>query len=78
MFYDVYFLLSQSVLEAACPVEWRAARRRLCCVAFGAKDAALRELRELARNAPDRLRYAYVYTHAQPDFVRALANGSGG
>ncbi|XP_068629703.1 dnaJ homolog subfamily C member 16 [Battus philenor] len=70
-------LSSQSVLEAACPVEWRAARRRLCCVALGAQGAALQELRALARNAPDRLRYAYVYSHAQPDFVRALANSSG-
>ncbi|CAG5011375.1 unnamed protein product [Parnassius apollo] len=70
-------LSSQSVLEAACPVEWRAARRRLCCVALGARGAALRELRRLARAAPDRLRYAYVRAHAQPDFVRALAAGSG-
>ncbi|XP_013182257.1 PREDICTED: dnaJ homolog subfamily C member 16 [Papilio xuthus] len=70
-------LSSQSVLEAACPVEWRAARRRLCCVALGPRGVALEELRALARDAPDRLRYAYVYTHAQPDFVRALANGSG-
>lgn len=70
-------LCCQSVLEAACPVEWRAARRRLCCVVLGPRGAALAELRALARAAPDRLRYAYVYAHAQPDFVQALANGSG-
>ncbi|KAJ2952479.1 hypothetical protein O0L34_g6797 [Tuta absoluta] len=74
-------LSSQSVLEAVCPVEWRATRRRLCCVlvcsAGRAADTARAELRALARAAPERLHYAYVYTHAQPDFLHALANGSG-
>ncbi|KAJ0180258.1 hypothetical protein K1T71_003662 [Dendrolimus kikuchii] len=60
-------LSSQSVLERVCPVEWRAARRRLCCVL----------LRRMARAAPDRLQYAYVYAHNQPHFLHALANGSG-
>ncbi|XP_034839889.1 dnaJ homolog subfamily C member 16 [Maniola hyperantus] len=72
-------LSSQSVLDTVCPVEWRAARRRLCCVLI-ARDAhahSLRVLRALARRAPERIRYAYVYAHAQPDFVHALANGSG-
>ncbi|XP_052750652.1 dnaJ homolog subfamily C member 16 [Galleria mellonella] len=74
-------LSSQSVLEAVCPVEWRAPRRRLCCVlvarAAPPPGAAARALRRLARAAPDRLHYAYVYAHAQPAFVQALANGSG-
>ncbi|XP_049866727.1 dnaJ homolog subfamily C member 16 [Pectinophora gossypiella] len=74
-------LSSQSVLDTICPVEWRASRRRLCCVllvgAGGAAAAARAQLRPLARQAPERLHYAYVYTHAQPGFVQALANGSG-
>ncbi|XP_072944107.1 dnaJ homolog subfamily C member 16 isoform X2 [Epargyreus clarus] len=72
-------LSSQSVLDTVCPVEWRAARRRLCCVlvARDLRGRGVRELRRLARRAPERLRYAYVYAHAQPDFVNALANGSG-
>ncbi|KAM3961733.1 dnaJ homolog subfamily C member 16 l(3)80Fg [Aphomia sociella] len=73
-------LSSQSVLDAVCPVEWRAPRRRLCCVLLcgaGCAGAGAGELRRLARSAPERLHYAYVYTHAQPGFVHALANGSG-
>ncbi|XP_075969104.1 dnaJ homolog subfamily C member 16 l(3)80Fg [Anticarsia gemmatalis] len=76
-------LSSQSVLESVCPVEWRAARRRLCCVlvmgggAGQAGAAARRALRQLARAPPERLHYAYVYAHKQPDFIHALANGSG-
>lgn len=77
-------LSSQSVLERACPVEWRAARRRLCCVLLCARGpgsqparAALRRLARRAPAPPARAHFAYVYTHAQPDFVRALANGSG-
>ncbi|XP_023950560.2 dnaJ homolog subfamily C member 16 [Bicyclus anynana] len=74
-------LSSQSVLDTVCPIEWRASRRRLCCVLI-ARDAhthahSLAQLRTLARRAPERIRYAYVYAHAQPDFVHALANGSG-
>ncbi|XP_063531462.1 uncharacterized protein LOC134742341 [Cydia strobilella] len=74
-------LSSQAVLEHVCPVEWRPARRRLCCVLLCSAGAAARrareELRLLARTAPERLHYAYVYMHKQPDFVQALANGSG-
>ncbi|XP_046965238.1 dnaJ homolog subfamily C member 16 [Vanessa cardui] len=73
-------LSSQSVLDSVCPVEWRAARRRLCCVLVARERAhaqSLAQLRALARRAPERLKYAYVYAHAQPDFVDALANGSG-
>ncbi|XP_063378538.1 dnaJ homolog subfamily C member 16 [Cydia fagiglandana] len=74
-------LSSQAVLEHVCPVEWRPNRRRLCCVllcsAGAAATAARSELRRLARTAPERLHYAYVYMHAQPNFVQALANGSG-
>ncbi|CAH0604434.1 unnamed protein product [Chrysodeixis includens] len=79
-------LSSQSVLESVCPVEWRAARRRLCCVlvvgggAGGAQGGAgaRAALRALARAAPpDRLHYAYLYAHKQPAFLTALANGSG-
>ncbi|XP_026742846.1 dnaJ homolog subfamily C member 16 isoform X4 [Trichoplusia ni] len=83
-------LSSQSVLESVCPVEWRAARRRLCCVLVvggaggaggargGAGGAARDALRALARAAPpDRLHYAYLYAHKQPAFLTALANGSG-
>ena len=76
------------MLETVCPVEWRAARRRLCCVLLTAGGAgggsgggggggAVRALRSVARTAPDRAHYAYVYTHTQPHFVRALADGSG-
>ncbi|XP_063892423.1 dnaJ homolog subfamily C member 16 [Helicoverpa armigera] len=75
-------LSSQSVLESVCPVEWRAARRRLCCVLVcgagsPAAAAARHALRQLARAPPERLHYAYVYAHKQPAFVHALANGSG-
>ncbi|XP_047988249.1 dnaJ homolog subfamily C member 16 [Leguminivora glycinivorella] len=74
-------LSSQAVLEHVCPIEWRPHRRRLCCVllcsAGAAAGAARAELRRLARAAPERLHYAYVYMHAQPNFVQALANGSG-
>ncbi|CAH0406710.1 unnamed protein product [Chilo suppressalis] len=76
-------LSSQSVLEMVCPVEWRSARRRLCCVlvvdpATPAGVNARAALRALAaRPAPDRLHYAYVYAHAQPAFLHALAHGSG-
>ncbi|XP_048479391.1 dnaJ homolog subfamily C member 16 isoform X3 [Plutella xylostella] len=74
-------LSSQSVLETVCPAEYRAARRRLCCVLLvgaGREGAAVRaQLRRLARAAPERIHYAYVYTHRQTEFVNALANGSG-
>ncbi|CAG9095554.1 unnamed protein product [Plutella xylostella] len=74
-------LSSQSVLETVCPAEYRAARRRLCCVLLvgaGREGAAARaQLRRLARAAPERIHYAYVYTHRQTEFVNALANGSG-
>ncbi|XP_041977353.1 dnaJ homolog subfamily C member 16 [Aricia agestis] len=71
-------LSSQSVLEAVCPVEWRAARRRLCCVLVAAPGSpALPPLRALARSAPDRLRYAYLSQRTQYDFLQALANASG-
>ncbi|XP_022819981.1 dnaJ homolog subfamily C member 16 [Spodoptera litura] len=73
-------LSSQSVFESVCPVEWRAARRRLCCVLVGARSpaaAARRALRDLARASSDRLHYAYVYAHKQPAFIHAIANGSG-
>ncbi|KAL4706296.1 hypothetical protein ACJJTC_004905 [Scirpophaga incertulas] len=76
-------LSSQSVLERVCPVEWRAARRRLCCVLVAAAGggapgrAARAALRALAAARPDRLAYAYVYAHSQPEFLRALAPGSG-
>ncbi|XP_026329593.1 dnaJ homolog subfamily C member 16 [Hyposmocoma kahamanoa] len=74
-------LSSQSMLETVCPVEWRANRRRLCCILFcsagASADASRAQLRRLARDAPERLQYAYIYTHAQPGFVQALANGSG-
>lgn len=76
-------LSSQSVLESVCPVEWRAARRRLCCVlvcsgrSSDAGAEARRALRQLARAAPERTHYAYVYAHKQPAFIHALVNGSG-
>ncbi|XP_053625163.1 dnaJ homolog subfamily C member 16 isoform X1 [Plodia interpunctella] len=74
-------LSEQSVFDAVCPVEWRASRRRLCCVLLCgtgvAADNAREEMRRLAKSAPERLHYAYVYTHKQPYFVQALANGSG-
>ncbi|CAG9585841.1 unnamed protein product [Danaus chrysippus] len=77
-------LSSQNVLDTVCPVEWRAARRVLCCVLIVRDEREVRsnahsiqQLRDLARRAPDRIRYTYVYEHAQPDFVNALANGSG-
>ena len=69
------------MLDTVCPVEWRATRRRLCCVLIArdvrAHARSVAQLRALARRAPERLRYAYVYEHAQPEFVGALANGSG-
>ncbi|XP_022125250.1 dnaJ homolog subfamily C member 16 [Pieris rapae] len=70
-------LSSQSVLDTVCPVEWRAARRRLCCVIITRDSHVLRDLRPLAKRAPERLRYAYLYAHKQPEFVTALANVSG-
>ncbi|CAG4906839.1 unnamed protein product [Colias eurytheme] len=70
-------LSSQSMLDAVCPVEWRASRRRLCCVLVARDARALPALRPLARKAPDRTRYAYLYAHRQPHFLTALANGSG-
>ncbi|KAL0841720.1 hypothetical protein ABMA28_013992 [Loxostege sticticalis] len=76
-------LSSQSVLERVCPVEWRAARRRLCCVLVSAAAGARGSLHELRRLAAqparaERLHYAYVYAHAQEQFVQALAQGAGG
>lgn len=81
-------LSSQSVLERVCPVEWRAARRRLCCVLVSGADAAaararleLTRLARAARAAPpadrERIHYAYVYQRNQPHFLHAIANGSG-
>ncbi|XP_050670634.1 dnaJ homolog subfamily C member 16 [Leptidea sinapis] len=69
-------LSSQSVLERVCPLEWRAARRRLCCVVVARSAHALGELRALARRAPPRLRYAYVAPHGQPHFLAALAGAA--
>ncbi|CAG9783439.1 unnamed protein product [Diatraea saccharalis] len=75
-------LSSQSMLESVCPVEWRSARRRLCCVLVAGVGgaggrAALRGLARAHSHHADRLHYAYVYAHKQPDFLHALAPGAG-
>lgn len=74
-------LSSQSVLDLVCPVEWRPAQRRLCCVLVagrgGGARAGLRRLAATPPHSPERVRYAYIYNDMQPQFLSALAAGSG-
>lgn len=74
-------LSSQSVLDRVCPVSLGGSRRRLCGVLLVRANGGVshsRHTRDSLRcRVPPRAQLAYLYTDAQPGFVKNLLDGAG-
>lgn len=75
-------LSSQKVFDTLCPEESTRSRKRLCVVLFSKNQGGQEEFRQSMRDfikdhrfSPERVRFAYIFTERQHQFVSAVTSG---